>query len=233
MIPSTISSTTDGNRSRGTRATSSGAARAMAATASSECTTRAARPRLPRPLRTDHRDRTWPRSSGPARPAYSDGPHAPHRPREATWTCVPSRMSSRCRAQRDRPGLVAGQPREMKDITDGGYLELANEFEVKGGEMVFPHTAPDARVLLRHVGAGHHDDRRRGTPDRPGRPRLHPARTRCTASGRSATMRPSTASASRWASRAPVRSTTRSTDSTGPDTDRPGGVAAGGDDGRA
>src|SRR5260370_38262507 len=33
-------------------------------------------------------------------------------------------------------------PQEMKEITDGGYLELANEFEVKGGEMVFPHTHP-------------------------------------------------------------------------------------------
>ena len=33
-------------------------------------------------------------------------------------------------------------PREMKDITDGGYLELANEFEVKGGDMVLPHTRP-------------------------------------------------------------------------------------------
>ena len=33
-------------------------------------------------------------------------------------------------------------PREMKEITDGGYLELANEFEVKGGSYVFPHTHP-------------------------------------------------------------------------------------------
>ena len=33
-------------------------------------------------------------------------------------------------------------PREMKEITDGGYLELANEFEVKGGSHVFPHTHP-------------------------------------------------------------------------------------------
>jgi quercetin dioxygenase-like cupin family protein len=34
------------------------------------------------------------------------------------------------------------RPREMFEITDGGYLELANEFEVKGGEMVFPHSHP-------------------------------------------------------------------------------------------
>ncbi len=33
-------------------------------------------------------------------------------------------------------------PREMKDITDGGYLELANEFEVPGGGAVYPHTHP-------------------------------------------------------------------------------------------
>jgi quercetin dioxygenase-like cupin family protein len=33
-------------------------------------------------------------------------------------------------------------PREMKEITDGGYLELANEFEVQGGSAVFPHTHP-------------------------------------------------------------------------------------------
>ena len=33
-------------------------------------------------------------------------------------------------------------PREMKEITDGGYLELVNEFEVKSGEAVFPHTRP-------------------------------------------------------------------------------------------
>src|SRR5947209_20251596 len=34
------------------------------------------------------------------------------------------------------------RPREMKEITDGGYLELANEFEVAGGGAVFPHTHP-------------------------------------------------------------------------------------------
>jgi quercetin dioxygenase-like cupin family protein len=33
-------------------------------------------------------------------------------------------------------------PREMKEITEGGYLELANEFEVAGGGAVFPHTHP-------------------------------------------------------------------------------------------
>jgi quercetin dioxygenase-like cupin family protein len=34
------------------------------------------------------------------------------------------------------------EAREMKEITDGGYLELANEFEVAGGSAVFPHTHP-------------------------------------------------------------------------------------------
>ena len=33
-------------------------------------------------------------------------------------------------------------PREMKALTDGGYLELANEFEVAGGGAVLPHTHP-------------------------------------------------------------------------------------------
>jgi mannose-6-phosphate isomerase-like protein (cupin superfamily) len=30
----------------------------------------------------------------------------------------------------------------MKEITDGGYLELANEFEVPGGSSVYPHSHP-------------------------------------------------------------------------------------------
>ncbi len=34
------------------------------------------------------------------------------------------------------------EAREMKEITDGGYLELANEFEVAGGSAVYPHTHP-------------------------------------------------------------------------------------------
>ncbi len=32
--------------------------------------------------------------------------------------------------------------REMKDITDGGYLELVSEFEVAGGGFVDPHSHP-------------------------------------------------------------------------------------------
>jgi mannose-6-phosphate isomerase-like protein (cupin superfamily) len=33
-------------------------------------------------------------------------------------------------------------PRELKDITDGGFVELINEFEVAAGGAVFPHTHP-------------------------------------------------------------------------------------------
>ncbi len=32
--------------------------------------------------------------------------------------------------------------REMKEITDGGFLELVNEFEVAGGGRVDPHSHP-------------------------------------------------------------------------------------------
>ena len=32
--------------------------------------------------------------------------------------------------------------REMKEITDGGFLELVNEFEVPGGGLVDPHSHP-------------------------------------------------------------------------------------------
>ena len=45
-------------------------------------------------------------------------------------------------------------PREMKEITDGGYLELANEFEVKGGSHVFPHTHPTHEFYFVMTGEG-------------------------------------------------------------------------------
>jgi quercetin dioxygenase-like cupin family protein len=32
--------------------------------------------------------------------------------------------------------------REFKDVTDGGFLELVNEFEVAGGGIVDPHSHP-------------------------------------------------------------------------------------------
>ena len=66
-------------------------------------------------------------------------------------------------------------PREMLEITDGGYLELVNEFEVPGGGEVVPALPPDPRVLLRDDRSGHHDHRGRGAGHRPGRPRPHPA----------------------------------------------------------
>ena len=34
------------------------------------------------------------------------------------------------------------ESREFKNITDGGYLELVNEFEVPGGGLVDPHSHP-------------------------------------------------------------------------------------------
>ena len=33
-------------------------------------------------------------------------------------------------------------PREIKDMTDGGFVELINEFEVAAGGAVFPHSHP-------------------------------------------------------------------------------------------
>ncbi len=33
-------------------------------------------------------------------------------------------------------------PRELKDATDGGFVELINEFEVAPGGAVFPHSHP-------------------------------------------------------------------------------------------
>ena len=34
------------------------------------------------------------------------------------------------------------EPREMKEATDGGFLELVSEFTVDGGGMVDPHSHP-------------------------------------------------------------------------------------------
>jgi len=46
------------------------------------------------------------------------------------------------------------RPREMMEITDGGYLELANEFEVEGGEMVYPHSHPTHEFYYVTAGRG-------------------------------------------------------------------------------
>jgi len=42
----------------------------------------------------------------------------------------------------------------MKEITDGGYLELANEFEVPVGGEVFPHTHPTHEFYFVMTGRG-------------------------------------------------------------------------------
>jgi len=46
------------------------------------------------------------------------------------------------------------RPREMKAITDGGYLELANEFEVPVGGEVYPHTHPTHEFYFVMSGQG-------------------------------------------------------------------------------
>jgi mannose-6-phosphate isomerase-like protein (cupin superfamily) len=45
-------------------------------------------------------------------------------------------------------------PREMKDLTDGGYLELANEFEVGVGGAVYPHEHPTHEFYFVMDGSG-------------------------------------------------------------------------------
>jgi len=56
---------------------------------------------------------------------------------------------------------------EMKEATDGGFLELVNEFVVEGGSYVFPHSHPthEFYYVLRHRGGG--------APCAPGRPGPH------------------------------------------------------------
>ena len=46
------------------------------------------------------------------------------------------------------------RPREMFDLTDGGYLELANEFEVAVGGEVFPHSHPTHEFYFVMTGSG-------------------------------------------------------------------------------
>ena len=55
----------------------------------------------------------------------------------------------------------------MKDLTDGGFLELVNEFEVAGGGAVDPHSHPTHEFYYVHVRPGHHDDRGRGAARSP------------------------------------------------------------------
>ena len=46
------------------------------------------------------------------------------------------------------------RPQEMKAFTDGGYLELANEFEVPVGGEVYPHTHPTHEFYFVMTGDG-------------------------------------------------------------------------------
>jgi len=45
-------------------------------------------------------------------------------------------------------------PREMKEITEGGYLELVSEFEVAGGGLVDPHSHPTHEFYYVTAGRG-------------------------------------------------------------------------------
>ena len=45
-------------------------------------------------------------------------------------------------------------PREMKELTDGGYLELVNEFEVANGGYVYPHSHPTHEFYFVMSGRG-------------------------------------------------------------------------------
>ena len=49
------------------------------------------------------------------------------------------------------------ESREFKDITEGGFLELVNEFEVPGGGLVDPHSHPTHEFYYVMNGQGHHD----------------------------------------------------------------------------
>ena len=45
-------------------------------------------------------------------------------------------------------------PREMKNLTEGGHLELVNEFEVANGGFVFPHSHPTHEFYFVMSGRG-------------------------------------------------------------------------------
>jgi quercetin dioxygenase-like cupin family protein len=46
------------------------------------------------------------------------------------------------------------KPREMKEITEGGHLELVSEFEVAGGGLVDPHSHPTHEFYYVTAGRG-------------------------------------------------------------------------------
>ena len=67
------------------------------------------------------------------------------------------------------------ESREFKDATEGGYLELVNEFEVPGGGLVDPHSHPTHEFYYVMTGRGIMSIDGEERARRPGRPRLHSA----------------------------------------------------------
>ena len=63
----------------------------------------------------------------------------------------------------------------MREQTDGGFLELINEFEVAGGGAVHPHSHPTHEWYYVTAGRGVMTVGDEDREHRPGRPRLHPA----------------------------------------------------------
>ena len=68
------------------------------------------------------------------------------------------------------------KPREMKEITDGGFLELVSEFEVQGGGEVDPHSHPTHEFYYVTSGKGLMVIDGEERADQSGRSRAHSAR---------------------------------------------------------
>ena len=103
------------------------------------------------------------------------------------------------------------EPQEMRQATEGGFLELVNEFEVAGGGYVYPHSHPTHEFYYVTSGRGVMtvgDEDRESSRATSSTSRL----MWCTASGPLRPMRQSTVSASLSASRASPVSTTRTHD---------------------
>ena len=73
------------------------------------------------------------------------------------------------------------KPREMRDETLGGHLELVSEFEVMGGGEVHPHSHPTFEFYYVLTGRGLMTVSRRHEGNPPGRSRQDSRRTPCTA----------------------------------------------------
>jgi hypothetical protein len=81
------------------------------------------------------------------------------------------------------------QPREMHDLTDGGSLELVNEFEVAPGSAVYPHEHPTHEFYFVMSGRGVMIVADEERPVGPGDP-CTSRPTPCTACGRRVAARP-------------------------------------------